>query len=187
MTFGRLWESIQMLDDDAITRILSFKEGIILAYKMLYNDKWDEDIQNFAVNLLYGIREKYKEEWDSSWTFDAFLGNACNITLRYDERYAAYKRASEKVSPISPSLMVLLAQCYISPGIPPITREEAENLLRESLKQEVTVEGVFLLKRICERKNDSQEVAYLEKVLEEAENKNLHIHDIQPSFLKIII
>lgn len=178
---------IQTYEVEEILILLDFKELIILAYKMIYNDEWDDIIQNYAVELLYAIRKKYPKEWDSLWTFDAFLGNACNITLRYDERYAAYKRASEKVSPIPPSLMVLLARCYISPGIPPISQEEAENLLIESLKQEKTIEGVSLIKRICERKKDTKQVAYWEKILKVVEEKDLHIHDIQPEFLKNIL
>jgi len=167
-----------------VVNLLPFKELIILAYKMLYNGDWDEEVQNYAVKLLYAVREKYQEEWNSSWNFDAFLGNACNITLKYDERYTAYKKASEKVYPIPPSLMVLLAKCYISPGTPPVSQEEAESLLREALKQERTIEGVSLLKRICERKKDMEQAEYWDKVLKEVEEKNLHIHDIQPSFLK---
>lgn len=42
--------------------------------------------------------------------------------------------------------MVLLARCYISQGDPPISKEEAEDLLREVLKQEITIEGVSLMK-----------------------------------------
>jgi hypothetical protein len=164
----------------------SFQELITIVYKMLYNDEWDDEIQNYATDLLYVIREKYQKEWDSSWTFDSFLGNACNITLRYDERYIAYKRASEKATPIPPSLLVLLAECYISPGISPVSQEEAESLLRKSLQQEKTIEGVSLLKMICKEKNDIKEVIYWEKILQELEKQNIHIHDIQPKFLKSI-
>jgi hypothetical protein len=140
------WDKIiDVYNVTEISTLLPFKEGIILAYKMLYNDDWDDIVQNYAVNLLYAIRDGYHEEWNSSWTFDTFLGNACDIALRYDERYETYKRASQNVYPIPPSLMVLLAKCYISPGTPPISQEEAENLLREALKKEKTIEGVSLL------------------------------------------
>lgn len=139
-----------------IAKSLSFKDGIILAYRMLYNEQWDEQVQNYAVDLLYAIRETYSDDWNSCWKYDVFLGNACNIALRYDERYQAYKRATEKVQPIPPSLMVLLAKCYISPGIPPISQEEAENLLKEALKKETSIEGISLIKRISERKKDAR-------------------------------
>ena len=114
---------LRVSTDNEISKFLNFKEGITLAYLMLYNNEWDEKIQNYSVELLYAIRKNYPKEWDSSWKFDAFLGNACNITLRYAERYEAYKRASKKVKPIPPSLLVLLARCYISPGIPPVSLE----------------------------------------------------------------
>jgi hypothetical protein len=182
---NREWNKIlEVYNVNEMTTLLVFKEGIILAYQMLHNEKWDEKVQNYAVDLLYAIRERYKEEWNSSWTYDAFLGNACHITLRYDERDEAYKRASEKIYPIPPSLMVLLARCYISPGVPPTSQEEAENLLREALKREKTIEGVSLIKRICERKKDMSQVTYWDKILKEVQEKNAHIHDTQPSFLK---
>jgi cytochrome c-type biogenesis protein CcmH/NrfG len=181
------WNTLlQTFNIEQIASSLSFKEGIILSYKMLYNDAWDENVQNYAVNLLYTLRDKYPNEWNASWTFDSFLGNACNITLRYDERYEAYKRASEKISPIPPSLMVLLARCYICPGEPPISQEETENLLRKALKIEQTIEGVSLMKRISESKNNFEEAAYWDKILKEVTAKNIHIHDIQPDFLKNI-
>jgi hypothetical protein len=101
--------------------------------------------------------------------------------------FEAYKRASQNVYPIPPSLMVLLARCYISPGTPPISQEEAENLLREALKKEKTIEGVSLIRRICERKQDMDQVAYWDKVLQQVQAQGSHIHDIQPSFLKNLV
>ena len=70
------------------------------------------------------------------------------------------------------------------PGTPPISQEEAENLLREALKKEKTIEGVSLIRRICERKKDMNQVAYWDNVLKQVQAQGSHIHDIQPSFLK---
>lgn len=36
------------------------------------------------------------------------------MAMRYAEQYNAYKRAYEKATPPSPSLLIALADCYLS-------------------------------------------------------------------------
>lgn len=167
----------------SIADVVPFREAITLAYRMLYNKSWDEEIQNYAVELLYAIRKKYTEQWNACWKLDVLLGMACNITLRYDERYLAYKSACDKISPAPPSLLVLLANCYDSPGDPPISRKEAKDLLLEALNIEKTIEGVELMKYICDLEKKWDEVEYWNKILKEVEQKDLHIDGLCPSFL----
>ncbi len=180
----RMWDEIitksKVLD---LCNSLSFKEALALAYRMLYDPRWDEKFQNYAVELLYAIRKHFPEDWDSSWKFDVFLGDACNIAMRYEEKYQAYKRAAEKVTPIPPSLLVLIAECYISPGTPPIAQTTAEELLKEALQKEKSIEGASLLKRIYERRQDVSQVAHWDTILKVATKQNAHIKVMQPDFL----
>lgn len=167
-----------------IVDALSLKQSTVIASRMLYNKEGEETIQNYAVELLYAIRKKYSTEWDLCWKLDILLGMGCDIIMRYDERYLAYKSASEKISPVPSSLKVLLAECYFSPGTPPVTQKEAKELLLEALEREQTIEAVSSIIWICERQKKLDEVRYWNQILKKVEQKNLHIHSLLPSFLE---
>lgn len=36
-----------------IVKVLSFKEGLVLAYQLLYYDSWDEDLQEYEIRKNY--------------------------------------------------------------------------------------------------------------------------------------
>lgn len=114
--WGKLANSYSPIE---IAKSLSFKNGLRLAYRLLYNDAWEEQLQEYAVNLLYEIRKVHQESWKESWEYDALLGLACYITLKYDERYEAYKQAFDKTNNPPPGLLIELARCCICPGPPP--------------------------------------------------------------------
>lgn len=182
------WISIiQNYNVNTIADALPFKEAVTLAYRILYDKSWDEEIQNYATELLYAIRKNYNKEWNACWKLDVLLGMACEITMRYEEKYLAYKSASQKALPIPPSLKVLLAECYNSPGDPPISQQEAKNMLTEALNIEKTIEGVSSMLWICEIQENQDEIDYWNKVLKEVEQKNLHISGFCPSFLLGIV
>lgn len=175
--------TINSYDVSTIAKALPFKDSVVLAYCMLYDKKWEADIQNFATDLLYAIRKNHVKEWNSCWKLDVLLGMACEITMRYEEKYLAYKNASQKTFPTPSSLKVLLAECYNSPGDPPISQQEAKKLLAEALNIEKTIEGVSSMLWICEIQENQAEIEYWNKVLKEVEQKNLHISGFCPSFL----
>lgn len=167
-----------------IVDAFSFKESVIIASRILYNEECEEQLQNYAVALLYDIRKKHPSEWNSCWKLDVLLGMPCDIVMKYDERYLAYKSASNKILPVPPLLKVLLAECYFSPGIPPVSQKEAKEMLLEAVKIEKTVESISSLIWICERQKKSDEIKYWNKALEKVEKENLHIHSLLPSFLE---
>lgn len=168
-----------------IARKLSFKEGISLAYKILFNDEGNDDLRDYAVNLIKEIKQIYPKEWDLDWRNDVFLGDACYLTMRYDERYKAYKNAFNKVHPLPSALLVAMAGCYLSPS-PPITMQEAEELTQKALEKEKTVEAVTLIRGICKTKGDMIQFSYWDKILQELENQGSYIKDKWPNFLKTI-
>lgn len=126
--------------------VLGFEETLVIARQMLNNEEWDEDLQGYAVNLLEELQHKYSEKWNSNWKYDAFLGYAYDIILKYDERYEAYKRAFDKVHPPPPQLLVALAGCCWAPGHPPMTEEEAILLVKQVIANEMYIEAVELLR-----------------------------------------
>lgn len=181
----RDWKHIvNMYQPKELSNILSFKEGRNLAYKMLFNEERDDDLRDFATRLLQGLRQTYSKEWSLDWKNDVFLGDACYITLQYVERYEAYKRAYQRANPPPPSLLISLAGCYLLPN-PPITLNEAENLVKKALEKELSIEGVTLLRGIYAEKNDQINFNYWNKILVELEEKNIHSPDTWPDFSDI--
>jgi hypothetical protein len=81
---------------------LSFDEARILAYKMFLNKEFNDELREYAVELLDQLRCIYVKEWSADWRNDVFLGDASLLIRKYDEQYAAYKRAYEKIQPPHP-------------------------------------------------------------------------------------
>ncbi len=150
---------------------LEFNEALHMACSMLNNEEWDESLQEYATAFLEELRKKYPEKWNSSWRYDALLGYAYHIILNYEERYAAYKRAIDKIKPVPPQLLIAMARCCVAPGKPPITEEEAILLVKEAIKTTLYTEGVELLKGLYKSIGNTKEQNYWENILE-GMNKN---------------
>ena len=176
------WENISSYLPEDIIKCLGFKNGMILAYKLLYNDNWDEDLQEFAVKLLYILKITCSEEWNSNWRNEAFLGQACDITLRYDERYEAYKQAFEKSLKPPPELLIELARCCYCPGSPPISYEQSLELLKQSIIEHPYKQAASLLKSIYSSQKDLENEKYWSEMLEQIQDDNPPA--LEPSFLR---
>lgn len=176
------WNELSFYPIQSIVRELDFKKAMIVAYQFLYNDDWDEVLQNFAVKLIYKIKDYYSSEWNSNWRNEAFLGLACDITLKYEERYNAYKKAFEKVHPPPPELLIELAGCCYCPGPPPISYEEAIDLLKNSIIYHPYKQAAALLKSIYSSKKDEENENYWSKMIDQITDENLP--SIEPLFFK---
>lgn len=165
-----------------IVKSLSFKDGLRLAYRLLYNNEWDEDLQEYAIKLLYEIRNIFPKEWNTSWEYDALLGLACYIRYRHEERYKAYKRAFDKTTNPPPRLLIELARCCICPGPPPISYDHAIDLVMKALKEAPYADGISLLCIIYSTKGDKEKEFYWSKVLENTK-ENFNSPSIEPKFL----
>lgn len=169
-----------------IVKSLSFRDGLRLAYRLLYNEKWDDDLQEFAIKLLYEIRNSYAEMWNESWEYDALLGIACDITCkydeRYDERYEAYKRAFEKTKNPPPRLLIELARCCICPGSPPFSYDDAIKLVSRALEDAPYADGIGLLSHLYSLKDDKKNEDYWTKILKNS-NQEFVSPPIEPKFL----
>jgi hypothetical protein len=180
---NRLIEEIaNSYSPNEVVKSLSFLDGLRLSYLLLYNDKWDENLQEFAIKLLYEIRKVYPEEWNASWEYDALLGGACNITCKYDERYEAYKRAFDKADNPPPGLLIEFARCCICPGSPPISYDQAIELILKALKQAHYADAIGLLSHIYSLKDDFQNEDYWSDILKNS-NQEFVSPPIEPKFL----
>ncbi len=170
-----------------VARRLPFREGIATAYRMFFNREHDDDICDYAVRLLFAIRDVYHKDWESDFGYDVLLGDTCDMTWRYDEKYAAFKRAYEKADQKTPCLLLSLAGCYIAPGLPPVTIEEAEDLVKRALDQELSIEAVVLMRGICAKKKDQKGFDHWNKIFQEVEEKQLRSRSSHwPDFLSEI-
>jgi hypothetical protein len=154
---------------------LGFEKSLNLARYMVMNEEWDESLQKYAAIFLEKIKEKYPEIWDSSWKYDALLGYTYDIILNYDKRYAAYKRAFDKISLPPPQLLVALAGCCWTPGKPPITEEDAIKLVKESIKATPYIEAIGLLRGLYKSTGNIKEQQYWDKVLENIKDTGPHL------------
>ncbi len=154
---------------------LAFEEALNLARNMLINEEWDESLQTYAVSLLEEIRKAYPEKWNLNWRYDAFLGYAYDIILKYDERYAFYKSAFDKAYPQPPELLVALAGCYWTPGNPPITEEDAISLIKQAIQSKLYVEGVELLQGLYKSIGNIHEQQHWGKILENIKDTGPHL------------
>jgi hypothetical protein len=177
------WPQISQFDPEFLVKNLSFKQGLYLAYHLLLNEQGDDDLRDYSVKLLKEIKKNYEKDWSADWKNDVFYGDACYLTLHYDEVYESYKKASEKVNPVPPSLLLCLAGCYLLFDRP-ISEKEAKELVQKALDQEITVEGAILMRGLCSE--DKAQFDYWDKVWEEAEQKNLHTASSWPTFPKNI-
>lgn len=180
-SYKELTQISETLTPSELVRIFDFDEVIDIVCDILNDGEWDEDLQLYGTRALRKLREEHSNKWNSNWKYDALLGYASNIILDYDERYLAFKRAFEKISPPPPQLLVAMARCCLAPGAPVITKEESIELIKQALKTTLYVEGVELLKGLYKSMGNTKEQKYWENILEEIRENGAHL----PSLSKI--
>lgn len=175
-------ELVSSYTPSEIVKSLPFKDALRLAFKLLYNKKWDENLQEIAIILLYEIRKIYPAMWKESWKYDALLGIACNITCKHDERYQAFKQAFERTKSPPPGLLIELARCCICPGTPPISYDEAITLVLQALKEAPYADAIGLLSHIYSLKEDKSQEEYWTTILKNTDQECV-TPPIEPQFL----
>lgn len=171
-----------------LANAISFQEGLKLADKLLTYDFFYDPWQHYAIELLYSIRDRFPIEWGSSWRYDAYLGDVCVLARRYQERFEAYQMAITKVSPIPPELLVALASCNSSPGKPPVSEEEALQILVGVAQKKPYIDVVRMIVKGCYNKlrENPSELIYWEKLYDKLEKANNHeeLPDMAPKFIE---
>lgn len=178
------WREIsQRYKPEELAKLFPFKEGMLLSYHILLNEQMDDDLREFAVQLIDKIRKLYPKDWSSDWKNDIFLGDAFYLVMRYKEQYEAYKHSFDKVFPKSPALLVSMAGCYTIPSSP-ITIEDAEKWVLEALQQEQTIEAAVLIRGIYKTKGNKNKFAYWDKIFHELEKQQIYMKHKWPDFIE---
>jgi len=164
-------EIIEQFQPHQVAEFLGFDNSLKLAYRLLYNAKWDEDLQDYAILLICEVKTFYPDEWEKDWRFDAFLGSAYDVVSRddshYDKRYEAYRRAYQKANPPPPELMTALAGCIDAPGKLPILYEEAEMLAKKAFAIEPYSDAAGILCAVFFAKGMEAESQHWAKIRDE--------------------
>ncbi|MBS0621387.1 MAG: hypothetical protein JSR80_00290 [Verrucomicrobia bacterium] len=168
--------------------VLPFVDAMRVASRLnRYGVSYDP-YRHYAVELLYGVRERFIKEWNQDWRHDIYLSIICFFANRYDERYRACQRALKKVSPPPPELLVQYASCSDVPGIPSVSREEAVNILQAVARKKPYHDVVRMLVRGCydEFELPSKELRHWEKIFlkQEKSGKYENLPSLFPPILE---
>ena len=178
------WRALaELCSSRELARSLSFKDALCAAYRMMLNEDWDENLQEYAINLLNETRSFYLMEWNATWEYDALLGFACFIRYRHEERYEAYKRALDNTSNPPPGLLIEFARCSICPGPPPISYDQAIDLVMRALRGGPYVDGIGLLCNLYFSKGDTQMEEHWSDVLKKSDHGFIS-PSITPQFIE---
>ena len=131
---------VENFSTEKVVDDLKFMDSLRLSYRLLYNAKWDEDLQKYAIQLIIAVKSRFCHEWKQDWRLEAYLGTAYDVVLgedsNYDRRYEAFKRAFEMAKSPPPELIIALASCFDAPGVPPLSYDEAVVLAKKSFEIE---------------------------------------------------
>lgn len=180
---NHMWEQLaRSYSPHEIAKYLSFEDGLRVAYRLLYNDLWDASLQVYAAELLSEVSKVYPKDWNKSWEYNALLGLAYYIARKYDERYKAYKNAFDRATEPPPRLLIELARCCICPGHPPISYDDAIDLVMKAIKDAPYADGIGLLSHIYSIKEDKKNEEYWTNILR-ISNQEFVSPPIEPKFL----
>ena len=156
---------------------LSFVNGLILSRLLLENESFDDTIQIFAIELIKAIKELYKNEWESDWRYEAYLGYAYEFPgWYYEEQYDAYKRAFVKSGESDPEVLMRVAINWNCPGVykQKLDEKQAIELLEKALIKKPYIEGISCLVNLYNDVGDMPQKKHWQAILEESEKKQLH-------------
>jgi len=174
-SYQELKELVQEYAPEQVIELFGFSKIIRLVRNLVYSGEWDEDLYNYAIELLEQLRKECPERWNSDWHYDGMLGHVCQIVLDCDRRYAAYSRAMRKVHPAPPELLVAMSACSSAPGKPPMTEEESIALLKQAVQVGPYVEAVEFLIGAYRCSENTKEQKYWEAVLEQIGDNGLKL------------
>jgi hypothetical protein len=163
-----------------ICYLLNFNESMWLTKHLFFDDFCDDANQQFALKLALEIKNHFKDNWDSDWKNDVFLGGLYSILWDYNEQYDCYKRAYDKLQDPPAALLLLLSGCKSAPGVPPITEEESEYYLKKSAEKKITFETALKMRNLYMQKNDKIQADYWDEIYKDLEKKNIHADLIIP-------
>jgi hypothetical protein len=179
------WNSIvSIYSTKDVCLSLNFSEAMHLVKHLFYDNIQDDEKQNYGLDLAFEIKDYFKNEWENDWKNDVFLGSLCLMLWRYDDQYICYKTAYDKLTNPPSELLLLLADCNNAPGIPPITDEESEFYLRQTLQKKITCEVALTMENFYKIKNDKLQKEYWNQIYQKLEKENIHADSLEPNVFK---
>lgn len=178
------WKELIYYTPSKIVRALSYEEAFKTAYYTFLSDWRDDNLQSLSMKLLFAIKEIYSDKWNEDWKNEVFLGDICEFNCQYDDRYDAYFRAYNKASQPTASLLMRLAECNSCPGVPPVSKEEAKELLKKAIKLEKSYEAAHALYWLYKNENQSHEANYWKELAEEAKKEGWQATGIIPDIIE---
>lgn len=178
----------QNYSQDTVAAFLGFKDSLRLAYRLLYNAAWKEDPQRYAAHLIEAVKNRFPDDWNQDWRYEAFLGSAYGVLSGWDEDfdecYKAYFRAYKKANPVPPELLIELARCSLGPEGAPVSYEQAIEWSNKSLELEPYADAAGLLSAIYFSKGDEKARSYWQGVMKELEAKGKTLPPLEPEFVR---
>lgn len=151
---------------------LNFSEAMHVVDRLFFEDFCNDDRQQYALKLAFKMKEHFKNEWESDWKNEVYLGNLCNVLWCYEEEYHCYKRAYERLEDPPIELLLCLAHCNNGPPPVPITAEETEFYLKKALEKELTYRVASTLRYFYERKKDKSQERYWNRMCKKLKNND---------------
>jgi hypothetical protein len=155
---------------------------MILANSLFVKNHSDPSIEEYAINLLFKIKDVYHTEWEKDWKNDIYLAELCSITWRDKDAFELHRQTYNKFSDPPEAVLIAMASCRNSPpGSLSSTDEEAEKLLKQAFDKKPSYEAALMLKSLYHAKGDSRQKKYWEAMCQEAEKKNIHSEKTIPN------
>lgn len=159
-----------------LVRVLPFKKAMVLSKMLLENETWDSALQEYAVNLIEKLKQRYPTEWNKDWRHEAYLGYAYSaLGFDIDKEFNAYSIASKKS--INPPIEILMhmALLWSYPGIykTKMDEERAIKILEQVANKTPYMEAVSGLIRLFEETGQVDKAEYWKKILNESEKNNI--------------
>ena len=57
---------------------------------LFYDDIQDDEKQQYALKLVFEIKNYFRKDWEGNWKNDIFLGGLYEMLWQYDECYLCY-------------------------------------------------------------------------------------------------
>jgi|GEM_PF-1483333 len=154
----------QTYSPEVVAGSLGLKNGLELAYRLIYHIKSSKEQQRYAARLLEALRACFLEDWIKDWHFDAFLGSSYDgiddESDNCNKSYQAYCRAYERADPPPPALMIKLAKFVNRQGYSPVSYEDGEALAKKAFELEPNLDSARILCDIYSAKNMNKEFQY---------------------------
>jgi hypothetical protein len=172
------WESlIAVYTPSNLVKKFSFKKAMFLSKLILENERWDSDMQSFAIDMIEVIKKTHPHVWVSNWKYEAYLGYAYAARgWDCDKEFDAFKRSTKLVQTPPPEILMRLALNWGCPGVygEKITKNEAVEILENVIEKKPYVEAVSCLIKLYEETNQNEKAKRYQNILIKSKEQEIY-------------